>query len=348
MTTSRRAFLRGVAAVGGAAGLSMLAAACAPGTTSSPKPGQAESTPDRTFKFAYLTLGWAGVEVIHQLGLLEQRGWKIEWQNVDLISGLVNAFSSGQVDLIDMSTVIGAQMYEQGVKMSAFGVGVGSLGAVLAGKNATIRSLPELRGRKVAGVPGGSTTQEINAFIRKAHGFDLFTDTQFVQATAPPDVANLLTKGDVEAALTWEPTTTLLTQSGAGTIVATQQQLWEQTFGTDDTEVHVMYVAQPAVAQQFPALLRDVNAAQAQVAELWKQRDQKAVEAIMTVTKLPEEVVREALGRTTPLAGLSEQSIATILQQLQFNRQHGTILQSDVWTQDPARAQREMFVKLEA
>src|SRR4051794_31740248 len=195
MPTSRRAFLHGIAAVGDAAGLTALTAACSPSTTPPSGPGQGTSTPGRTFKFAYLSLGWAGIEAVHQLGLLEQRGWRVEWQAVHQISGVVNAFSSGQVDLIDMATVIGAQMYEQGVKMSAFGTGVGALGAVLAGKGASIRSLSELRGRKVAGIPGGATTQEINAHIRKAYGFDLFTDTQFVQGAAPPDVANLLTKG---------------------------------------------------------------------------------------------------------------------------------------------------------
>jgi ABC-type nitrate/sulfonate/bicarbonate transport system substrate-binding protein len=166
-----------------------------------------------------------------------------------------------------------------------------------------------------------------------------------VQAAAPPDVANLLAKGDVEAALIWEPTVTQLTQSGAGTVIATQQQLWEQTFGGGATEVHVMYVAQPQIAQQYPALLRDVNAAQAEVAELWKQRDAKAVDAMMQVTKLPEETVREALGRTTPLSGLSDQSIEVILRQIRFNREHGTILQSDVWANDPGRARREIFVQ---
>ena len=67
--------------------------------------------------------------------------------------------------------------------------------------------------------------------------------------TAPPDVANLLAKGDVEAALIWEPTTTQLTRSGAGSILATQQQLWEQASGAPGTEVHVVYVATPQVAQ---------------------------------------------------------------------------------------------------
>ncbi|MCC7368710.1 MAG: ABC transporter substrate-binding protein [Chloroflexi bacterium] len=345
MATNRRAFLRGAVAVGGAAGLALLSAACVPSSRSSAADGPSGSGQDRTFRLAYLTLGWAGIEVIHQLGLLEAKGWKIEWQNVDLIPGVVNAFGSGQVDLIDMSTVVGAQMYEQGIKLSVFGVCVGSLGAVLAGTGTNIRSLPELQGRKVAGIPGGTTTQELNAHIRRTHGFDLFTDTQFVQASAPPDVANLLIKGDVEAALIWEPTVTQLTQSGAGTVIATQQQLWEQTFGGGATEVHVMYVARPEIAQQYPALLRDVNAAQAQVAELWKQRDPKAVEAMVKVTKLPEDVVREAYGRTTPLSGLADQDIEAILQQLQFNREHGTILQSDVWTQDPATARREIFVQ---
>jgi ABC-type nitrate/sulfonate/bicarbonate transport system substrate-binding protein len=345
MPTSRRAFLRGMAAVGGTAGLSALGVACSAGSGASAGSGQASAKPDRTFKIAYLTLGWAGLEVIHQLGLLEERGWKIEWQNVDLISGVVNAFSSGQVDLIDMSTVIGAQMYELGVKMSVFGVEVGALGAVLADKGSTVRALPELRGRKVAGIPGGTTTQEINAFVRKVHGFDIFTDTQFVQASAPPDVANLLTKGEVEAALIWEPTVTLLSQSGAGTVIATQQQLWEQTFGVGAPEVHVMYVARPEIAQQYPALMRDLNAAQAQVAELWKEGDAKAVEAMVKVTRLPDAVVGEAFSRTTPLSGLSDQNVDAILQQLRFNREHGTILQSDVWLQDPATPRRDIFVQ---
>ncbi len=84
MSTSRRAFLCGVAAVGGVTSLAALGVACSPGTTPSAGSEQAVSKPDRTFKIAYLTLGWAGIEVIHQPGLLEQRGWKIEWQNVDV------------------------------------------------------------------------------------------------------------------------------------------------------------------------------------------------------------------------------------------------------------------------
>jgi ABC-type nitrate/sulfonate/bicarbonate transport system substrate-binding protein len=339
-----RRIVRGALGALVAPGLAAQGAACAPGSAPASGPGQAGA--GRTFKIAYLTLGWAGIEVIHQLGLLEQRGWGVAWQAVDTISALVTAFGAGQVDLLDMSAVIAAQMYEQGLRPAVFGTAAGALGAILVGKDSPIRSVPELRGKTVAGVPGSTTSQALNAAVRRIHGLDLFTETRFVPGAGPPDVASLLAKGDAEAALVWEPTTTQLTRAGAGSILATQQQLWEQATGARGPEVHAVYAATPQVAQQFPALLRDVNAAQAQVAELWTRGDPRAVEGMMKVTRLPREVVQEALGRTTPLWGLPDDAIEAILQQLQFNRQYGTILRSDVWTQDPARARRELFVKV--
>jgi ABC-type nitrate/sulfonate/bicarbonate transport system substrate-binding protein len=347
MLTSRRAFLRTLTACGGTLGVLAVLPACAPAPSAAPTAAPAAATrASRTFKGAYLTLGWAGMEAIDALGLLKERGWNVEWQRVGPISGLVNAFSSGQAEIIDMSIVIAAQMYEQGVKMSIFGAAVGTLGAVVVGKMSGIKSVAELRGKKVAGIPGATATQDVNASIRKAHGLDLFKDTEFVQATAPPDLANLLTKGDVDAVLIWEPTTTQLTQTGTGTILATQQQLWEQASGSKEAEVHVVYLTTPQIAREHPDLLADINAAQRQVADLWQSKDPKLVKAFGEVTQLPESVVREALGRTTPLFGLRDETIGTILDQLAFNRQNGTILQSDAWSGDTAQLRHELFVQV--
>jgi ABC-type nitrate/sulfonate/bicarbonate transport system substrate-binding protein len=357
--TSRREFLRRATGLGVVALMQACAPTppaaptAAPQPTAAPKPAaspatQAQAAPattSRTFKIGYLTLGWAGIELIDQLGLLKQRGWNVEWQQVGPISGLVNAFSSGQADLIDMSVIIAGQMVEQGVKLSIFGTGVGTLGAVLVGKDSSIKSVPELKGKKVGGIPGGTTTQDINASIRKVFNFDVFSDTQFVQGTAPPDIANLLTKGDVESVLIWEPTTSQLTQAGTGQILATQQQLWEQASGSKETEVHVVYLTTPQIAHDFPNLLQDINQAQAQVAELWKKKDPKAVQGMMDVTKLPQDVVETAFGRTTPLSGLRDEQVSLIIEQLKFNRQYGTILQSDVWN-DAAKVKSEMFVNV--
>lgn len=307
-------------------------------------PAAGKPRSDRTFKFAYLTLGWAGTEIIHQQNLLQQRGWNIEWQTVGPINGLVNAFASGQADIIDMSVVIAAGMYESGVKLKVFGGGVGTLGAVLVPRDSTIKSVPELKGKKVGGVPGGTTTQDINASIRKIHTFDVFKDTQFIQAQAPPDAANLLVKGDVEALLIWEPTTSQLVIDDKFRVLATQQELWEQASGSKQTQVHVIYLTTPEIAEQFRPLLVDINAAQREAADLWKKKDPKAIDAIMAVTQMPKPVVELALGKTTPLAGIDDAMIDTMLTQLKFNREFGTLLKSDVWN-DPGSVKNELFVK---
>lgn len=44
-----------------------------------------------------------------------------------MISGLVTAFASNRVDVIDMASVIVGQMHEQGVNMRVFRLGVGTL-----------------------------------------------------------------------------------------------------------------------------------------------------------------------------------------------------------------------------
>jgi ABC-type nitrate/sulfonate/bicarbonate transport system substrate-binding protein len=297
---------------------------------------------ERTFKIGYLTLGWAGIEAIDVLGLLKERGWNIEWTRVGPISGLVNAFSSGQVDIIDMSAVITAQMYEQGVPLRIFGTGVGSLGNLVVRKGAEIASIPDLKGRKLGAIAGATATQDINASVRTVYDFDLIKDTQFVQATAPPDLANLVQRGDVEAAILWEPITTQMVQSGAATVLATQQELWEQASGSQETQVHVAYMAQPQLVDEHPQLLADLNDAQRQVAELWAKKDPKLVNAFVEVTTLPSDVVEMALGATTPLWGLRPETIDTFLAQMQFNREHGTILQSDVW-KEPAKVKQELF-----
>ena len=64
MAVHRRTVLRGLAALGGSAGLLAVAAACAPSAAPPAAPASTESRPTRTFKVAYLTLGWAGFEIV--------------------------------------------------------------------------------------------------------------------------------------------------------------------------------------------------------------------------------------------------------------------------------------------
>ena len=310
------------------------AATATPLATPTAAPAATPTTPprpERTFRFAYLRLGWAGCEATDVLGLLSARGWNVEWNRIDQISALANAFAAGQADIIDMSVVIAAQMHEQGVPLKIFSAAVGTLGAILVRPGLGITSVPDLRGQRVGGIPGGTTTQDINAMVRRLYNFDLFTDTQFIQASTPPDAVNLLINGNVDALLMWEPTVSRLTNAGQAEILVTQQELWKQVSGRETRQVHVIYMTSPSLAEKYPELLRDIVAAQEEVAALWKTGDEQVVQAFAKVTELPPDVIRTALSGTTPLAGLSKDLQDTILMQLRFNRESGVLLKSDLW-----------------
>jgi len=316
-------------------------ATATPIVATSPSPAVAPSptsAPAEAIRFAYLRLGWAGCEAIDELGLLEERGWKIDWSRIDQISALANAFAAGQAEIIDMSAIIAAQMHEKGVQFKIFSAAVGTLGAILVRADVTdITAVPDLRGRKVAGVPGGTTTQDINAMVRKLYNFDLFTDTQFVQASTPPDVANLIINKNVDAVLIWEPTTSQLTEAGVAKILVTQQDLWRQVTGSTNPQVHVVYLAKPDTLENYPNLAKDIITAQKIVADLWKTQDSKVIQAFATVTQLPPDIIKVALSRTIPLAGLDNTIQETLLAQWRFNRESGVLLQSDTWL-DPEKA----------
>ncbi len=343
--------------------LALLLAACAPAAsptpTSAPKPTTPPAQPspaaqasptttklksDKTFKFAYLTLGWAATEIIDKQKLLEKRGWKVEFSTVGPISGLVNTFVSGQADIIDMSAVIAGQMYEQGNKLKIFGTAVGTLGSIVVPVDSPIKDVTELKGKKLGAIVGGTTFQDMNASIRKLYNMDLSKDTTLITANQPPDLANLLIKGDVDAINVWLPTSAQLVRTGKYKYLVTQQELWEKVSGKKDLEVHVVYLTRPDIAQQYPELLKDINDAQKEAADIWATQPEVAAQAIMAVTQLPKDDVLFAMKETKQVMwGLTDANIDTILAQLKHNREYGTLLKSDIWLNPDQKLREDMF-----
>jgi ABC-type nitrate/sulfonate/bicarbonate transport system substrate-binding protein len=170
-------------------------------------------------------------------------------------------------------------------------------------------------------------------------------DTQFVTATDPPAAVNLLLTRQVEALIIWEPVLAQLELQGPFRILVTQQQLWERASGSRLTQVHVVYLTTPDIAQQYPQLLRDINDAQREAADMWNRRDEAAITSIMEITQLPRDVVVRAMSRTTILHGLTDDQMNLMIEQLRFNREHGTVLRSDVWN-DAAKVKSEFFLRV--
>jgi sulfonate transport system substrate-binding protein len=223
------------------------------------------------------------------------------------------------------------------------GVATAVLGAIVARKDAGISKVEDLKGRKIAAVVGTTTFLDIRTLTLKGYGFDVQKDTQLITAQAPPDMATMLAKKDVDAVIAWQPVSDLIVHRGDGVYLAKQIDLWRKATGRPTGfPVHVCYVVSPSFIEKHPTFPKDLNDAQREAVEIWNGDKAKAVEIAADVTKLPKPVVEYAHGQTVQmLHGLSDEQIDTLVVQLRLIKESG-FLKSDVWD-SPDRIRKEFF-----
>jgi sulfonate transport system substrate-binding protein len=297
-------------------------------------------------RLAYLQLGWAATEIIHKEDLLGKRGWTADYSIVAGAPGpLLNQLASKNVDAIDMSFALAARAFEEGVPLKVTGVATAVLGAIVARKDAGITKVEDLKGRKVAAIVGTSTFFDIRALTLKAYGIDFQKDAQVVTATAPPDMATMLAKKDVDAIIAWQPITDSVVLRGDGMYLVKQNDLWRKATGrTAGYPVHVCYIVHNEFLQKNPQFPRDLNDAQKEAVDIWYKKPARAMEIVTEVTKLPKDVVQVAYKETVQmLYGLSDEQIDTLIEQLKINKEFG-YLKSDLW-RNPDQIRREFFYR---
>ena len=327
---ARRAFLKA-----GAAAAVALAA-----------PGAARAQGKGKVRLAYLQLGWAATEIIHKEDLLAKHGWQAEYSVVPGAPGpLLNQLASKNVDAIDMSFALAAKAFEDGVPLRVTGVATAVLGAIVARKDAGLTKVEDLKGKKIAAIVGTSTFFDIRALTLKGYGLDLQKDTQIVTATAPPDMATLLAKKDVDAIVAWQPISDAVVLNGSGVYLAKQIDLWRKATGRPGGfPVHVCYLVHADFLKANPAIAGDLNAAQKDAVELWYGKPDRAKAIVGEVTKLPPPVIDVAYKETVKmLAGLPDEQVETLIAQLKINKEFG-FLKSDLWD-NPDRIRKEFFYR---
>lgn len=299
----------------------------------------------KNVKVGYLQLGWAGTEIIHQEDLLNKNGWKAEYTPIPgSPPNLINAYTAGQFDVIDMATVLTAKMYEGGTPLKIIGAGTSGISAIVVPKNSAINSLEDLRGKKIAASVGGSTYQDVKTFLKLGYDIDIDTEATVVPVTSPPELVNLLKMGEVDAMVGWEPMTSQLVVTGDYKYLVKHQELWEKVCDCEDTFIHVIYLANPDFIDANPEIVSDFNEAQNGVYNIWYNNRAMAIKDIQEVTQLKPEEIKFAMDQTQGvLYGLTEQQKDVIVRYLKIMKDAG-VLTSDVWD-NPETAKENLFIE---
>ena len=242
-----------------------------------------------------------------------------------------------------MSFALTAKLFEDQVPVKVTGVATAVLGAIVARKDSGITKVEDLKGRKIAAVVGTTTFLDIRTLTLKGYGFDVQKDTQLITAQAPPDMATMIAKKDVDAVIAWQPVSDLIVQRGDGVYLAKQIDLWRKATGRADRlpgpcllrrepELHREAPDVPEGSQRRPARRREPLERQQGAGGGDRRRDHQAAAG----------VVEYAHGQTVQmLHGLSDEQIDTLVVQLKLIKESG-FLKSDVWD-NPERIKKEFF-----
>src|SRR5437867_267508 len=167
---------------------------------SAPRPDAASS---RTFKLGLIPGAQEFVDfVMEGHGILEQFGLKADKVKSLSPANLHLMLAERKVDIGFGGFTTMATARSEGKDIIVIGGVFSPVNMVFVAKNSSIRSLTDLKGKKlgVFGGPGSTTFAFLAVLAKNWYGIDLFHDAELVTAPGPA-LVELLGKGDLDAAL---------------------------------------------------------------------------------------------------------------------------------------------------
>jgi NitT/TauT family transport system substrate-binding protein len=128
---------------------------------------------------------------------------------------------------------------------------------VFVGKNSSIRSLKDLKGKKLGifGGPGSTTFTFLEVIAQKWYGIDLSKESKLVSAPAPA-LIELLSKGEIDAALLGTVETIQMDAQNRFRILVDLSEEYKAHTG-GHAPAHVTIATNEAYANAHPDVLRD-------------------------------------------------------------------------------------------
>ncbi len=220
-------------------------------------------------------------------------GVTIEWKQFDSGGSVNEAFAAGSIDIGLAGSSPVSRGLSQGVdyRVSWIHDVIGKAEALVARQDIT--SVADLKGKKVATPLASTAHYSLLAALRDA-GVDP-ADVDIIDAE-PADIQAAWTRGDIDAAYAWNPTTAALLADG-GRILVDSEQLAAKGYTTYD-----LAVVSNDFASRYPAAVETWVAQQDRAVRHYRDDEPDAVAAIAAELNLSPE---DALAQTKDLVYLT-------------------------------------------
>jgi sulfonate transport system substrate-binding protein len=215
---------------------------------------------------------------------LKKGGITVKWSSFVAGPPENESFAAGQQDIGVMgdTPALIARAAGQNTRV----IGISAVGpkalAVVVPKGSTIKSPAELRGKRV-GVTKGSYSHHLLYVVLKNAGLK-FSDIKLIHLP-PADLVSAFTRGDVDAASTWEPYLSRLEDDGARLLVD----------GTGIKKGELVIIAVDEYAKQNPRLVEKFLQTYKRGQDFIKANPKGAAELIASEVKLTPEQLSKVL-----------------------------------------------------
>lgn len=243
---------------------------------------------------------------------------------------LANAIAHGDIDVAIIPAEFVAKLREHGANVTIIAVDFYQNQAIVVRGGENITSIEQLRGKRVAVFKPTGTYAMFRAYMEALYGIDPGKDFVLVNAP-PPQIVQAFARGDVDAAVIWEPFVSKLVASYGGKILVSYRELWQRWRGhVGENGVMIVYAARAAWAGRHPGLVEKLLTARSEAAKLWNSNETLAEKILEKNYGLGPEAAKLCWKRVRmeTTVSLNKQLVENILAVWELAREGGYISSS--------------------
>lgn len=270
-----------------------LASGCASGAKPAPAKTGEPAAQAKTVRIGTVPLPfYSHMWVAYKKGFLAEElnkvGFSAVWKPINLGPVVSESFAAGEIDMGVMGDFPAFVGRSSGIPYTVVSASdIAPAQALLAGPKSSVKTVSDLKGKKVA-TTKNTSGHELLAVLLEKEGMTL-QDIQFVNMSMA-DLGPALIAGDIDAGVVWEPSVTRLEENGAKVIMDGK-----------NCPNYAVLLAGDAFLKNNPAAVEAVNKAYTRGSIYLREHPEECLKLLTTEFKIPEPQLKKMIAKYQPV-----------------------------------------------